>query len=115
MELNYNNKEQWLEQIEKIPAGTSDEEWKIAEVTVESEFTDVTATVERIKYRNVMGGIRFFLGHVPFAGNLAYAPVRLYNKKITRNVVFILKCTLTINNKIYKYSYPRKLQLSRYY
>ena len=28
-----------------------------------------------------MGGIRFFLGHTPFAENLAYAPVRLYNEE----------------------------------
>jgi hypothetical protein len=51
-------------------------DWKITNLSVQSEFTGQKEQENVIIYQNVIEAVRFFLGHQPFKENLVYEPVR---------------------------------------
>ena len=107
--LSFQNAQQWLEQLQRIPHGVGkysdkrrlpntscealeessheaeeDKGWMSTSVTVQSTFENVEKTTYQIQHRDILGAIRFLIGHPPFANDLAYAPIRQYNDNGSR-------------------------------
>ena len=82
--LSFKNGEQWLEQLNWIPAGICGDSWRELELTVETEVKGQESSTVGVKYRNVIKSIKFLLRHPPFASDLVYGPTRQYNNKNKR-------------------------------
>jgi hypothetical protein len=64
--------------LEEIPYGIPADYWK---TETKTEMIAGVKHVWQVKYRDAMAAIRFLIGHQPFAPNLAYAPVRIFDNK----------------------------------
>jgi Plavaka transposase len=82
--LSFTNSRSWREQIYRVPYGIMDDDWQSHSFTVNTNIVDKEKNTYSFKYRNVLHVIRFLLSHQPFAPNLTYAPIRLFNKDNAR-------------------------------
>ena len=88
-ELSFTNADQCHDLIHQIPDAISNEPWKEEVFADPDEYKEVQPTRYAVKFQNIMRAIRFLIGHRPFAPNLNYAPIRLYNND---NISVTTKC-----------------------
>ncbi|MCJ1470390.1 hypothetical protein MMC07_009035 [Pseudocyphellaria aurata] len=77
--LSFKNGEEWLSQLDQIPTGVCNNDWRELELTVETEMEEQVPSIVIVQYGNVINAIKFLLGHFPFALDLVYSPIRQYN------------------------------------
>ena len=82
--LSFANGEQWLGQLDRIPTGVCDNNWRELRLTVEIEVKRQEPSTVKLWYSNVVSSIKFLLEHPPFALDLVYGPIRQYNDKNKR-------------------------------
>ncbi|MCJ1466075.1 hypothetical protein MMC07_004694 [Pseudocyphellaria aurata] len=77
--LSFKNGEEWLSQLDRIPTGVRNDDWRELELTVETELEGQVPSMVIVQYGNVINAIKFLLGHFPFASDLVYSPICQYN------------------------------------
>lgn len=83
--LSFKNAKEWKSLIQKIPYGIQNDVWTQAVLTIASQTDGVREHENHyIIYRDIVQGIRFLLGHVPFRDKLSYTPVRTYSSQGVR-------------------------------
>jgi hypothetical protein len=73
--LSFDSGSEWHERVGALSHGMKPD-WKITNLSVQSEFTGQKEQENVIIYQNVIEAVKFLLGHQPFKENLVYEPVR---------------------------------------
>ena len=77
--LSFHSAEEWLSKIQKIPYGPMGI-WQVTTFETTPRYPGSPCKEYRLLYRDIVGVIRFLLGHEPFKDDLVYAPVRHTNQ-----------------------------------
>lgn len=75
---SFHNGKTWLQLLEEFNAGIANDRFTEYEIAV--GVADGSGTGERYRFgfRDIIGAVRFLLGHPPFRNDLVYAPVRVF-------------------------------------